>query len=262
MSMSTDILWVEQRSPARIITLNRPQVRNALNLQLLQALEQAVDQVRFSRDLRVLIITGVGTRAFCAGADLKERLTMSEGEVRHFLSSIRQLFTKIEGLPLPVIAAINGVALGGGMELVLACDLRVAADTATMGFTETQLAIIPGAGGTQRLPRLVGTGLAKELIYTGRQLSAQEAFEKGLVNRVAEADTIMDVCLELAEEISKAGPLALAQAKFAIDKGLDVDLYSGLAIEASAYEVCIPTEDRLEGLKAFREKRIPVYRGR
>jgi len=262
MSMSADILWVEQRPPARIITLNRPQVRNALNLQLLQALEQAVDQVSFSRDLRVLIITGEGTRAFCAGADLKERLTMSEGEVRHFLYCIRRLFTKIEGLPLPVIAAINGVALGGGMELVLACDLRVAAATATMGFTETQLAIIPGAGGTQRLPRLVGTGLAKELIYTGRQLSAQEAFAKGLVNRLAEADTVVDVCLELAEEISKAGPIALAQAKFAINKGLDVDLYSGLAIEASAYEVCIPTEDRLEGLKAFREKRKPLYRGR
>ena len=134
--------------------------------------------------------------------------------------------------------------------------------TATMGLTETQLAIIPGAGGTQRLPRLVGVGLAKELIYTGRQLSAREAFEKGLVNRLAVGDNIMDVCLELAEEISKAGPIAIAQAKFAMNKGLDVDLYSGLAIESSAYEVSIPTEDRLEGLKAFSEKRKPVYKGR
>ena len=162
----------------------------------------------------------------------------------------------------PVIAAINGVALGGGTELALACDLRVAAAEATMGFTETRLAIIPGAGGTQRLPRLVGVGTAKELIYTGRQLSAQEAREIGLVNRIAEADKLMDVCFELAEEISKAGPIAVAQAKSAINKGLNMDLHSGLAIEASAYEVCIPTEDRLEGLQAFKEKRKPIYKGR
>jgi enoyl-CoA hydratase/carnithine racemase len=261
-SMSEEVLLVEQRPPARIITLNRAHVRNALNLSLLQALEKAVDEVSYSRDLRLLIITGAGDRAFCAGADLKERLTMSEGDVRYFLSTIRRLLTKIEGLPLPVLAAVNGVALGGGMELALACDLRVAVATATMGLTETKLAIIPGAGGTQRLPRLVGVGLAKELIYTGRQLSAQEAFEKGLINRVAAADNIMDVCLELAEEISQAGPIAIAQAKLAMNKGLDVDLYSGLAIEASAYEACIPTEDRLEGLKAFGEKRKPDYKGR
>jgi enoyl-CoA hydratase/carnithine racemase len=260
--MNENVLLVERRPPALIVTLNRPRVRNALNLQLLRALEQAVGQVSLSGDLRLLVITGSGDRAFCAGADLKERLTMSEAEVRGFLSSIRRLFNKIEGLPLPVIAAINGVALGGGMELALACDLRVAAATATMRFTETQLAIIPGAGGTQRLPRLVGVGLAKELIYTGREFTAQEAFESGLVNRLAEGDHIMGVCLELAEEISKAGPIALAQAKFAMNRGLDVDLYSGLAIEASAYEVCIPTEDRLEGLRAFKEKRKPVYRGR
>ena len=148
------------------------------------------------------------------------------------------------------------------MELALACDLRVAVAGATMGFTETRLAIIPGAGGTQRLPRLVGIGLAKELIYTGRQLSAKEAHEIGLVNRIAAADKLMDVCFELAEKISKGGPIALSQAKFAINKGLDMDLHSGLAIEASAYEVCIPTEDRLEGLEAFKEKRKPVYKGR
>ncbi len=260
--MTEDILLVEERPPARILTLNRAQVRNALNLELLQALEQAVDEARFAEDLRILIITGAGDRAFCAGADLKERLGMSDDEVRGFLSSIRRLCLKIEGLPLPVLAAINGVALGGGLELALACDLRVAAANATMGLTETRFAIIPGAGGTQRLPRLVGVGLAKELIYTGRQLRAQEALEKGVVNRLAAADTLMEVCLEMAEEISKAGPIALAQVKFAINKGLDVDLHSGLAIEASAYEICIPTEDRREGLEAFQEKRSPVFKGR
>jgi enoyl-CoA hydratase/carnithine racemase len=260
--MSEKVLLIEHRPPVRILTLHRPQTRNALNSKLIQELESAIDEARFSEDLRVLIITGAGDKAFCAGADLKERLTMSDGEVRHFLSAIRRLFTKIEELPLPVVAAVNGVSLGGGTELALACDLRVAVAHATMGLTETRLAIIPGAGGTQRLPRLVGIALAKELIYTGRQLTAQEALAKGLVNRLAESDELMDVCLELCGEISEAGPVALAQAKFAINKGNDAELHTGLAIEASAYEACIPTEDRIEGLKAFQEKRKPVYKGR
>lgn len=260
--MPEQVLLVEHRPPVRIITLNRLQASNALNSQLLRELELAVDEVRSSEDLRVLIITGAGEKAFCAGADLKERLTMSEDEVRSFLSTIRRLFAKIEELPLPVIAAINGVSLGGGTELALACDLRVASTSASMGLTETRLAIIPGAGGTQRLPRLVGTALAKELIFTGRKLTAQEGLSIGLVNRIAESEELMDGCLELAGDISKGGPIALAQAKFAINKGQDVELQTGLAIEASAYEMCIPTEDRIEGLKAFKEKRQPVYKGR
>jgi enoyl-CoA hydratase/carnithine racemase len=227
--MSEQVLLIENRPPVRILTLQRPEARNALNSKLIQELERAIDEVRFTEDLRVLVITGAGDKAFCAGADLKERLAMSDDEVRRFLSTIRRLFTKIEELPLPVLAAINGVSLGGGTELALACDLRVAVDYATMGLTETRLAIIPGAGGTQRLPRLVGIALAKELIYG---------------------------------EISKAGPIALAQAKFAINRGKDAELHTGLAIEASAYEACIPTEDRIEGLKAFKEKRKPVYKGR
>ena len=260
--MSDQVLLTENRPPFLILTLNRPEARNALNSKLLQELELAIDEASLSADLRVLLITGGGDRAFCAGADLKERLTMSESEVRSFLSAIRRLFVKIEELSLPVIAAINGFALGGGTELALACDLRVAVADATLGLTETRFAIIPGAGGTQRLPRLIGIPLAKELIYTGRQLSAQEALAKGLVNRIAPRDKLMEVCLELAGEIAKAGPIALAQAKFAINKGQDVELHTGLAIEASAYETCIPTEDRIEGLEAFREKRQPVYKGR
>lgn len=260
--MSAQVLLVEHRPPVLILTLNRPQSRNALNSQLLRELELAVDQTRLSEDLRVLIITGAGEKAFCAGADLKERLTMSETEVRSFLSTIRRVFVKIEESSLPVIAAINGVALGGGTELALACDLRVASSSALMGLTETRLAIIPGAGGTQRLTRLVGPSLAKELIFTGRKLTAQEGLSIGLVNRIAESEELIDACLEVAGDISQGGPIALAQAKFAINKGQDVELQTGLAIEASAYEVCIPTEDRLEGLKAFKEKRKPVYKGR
>ena len=260
--MSSQVLLKEQRPPFLILTLNRPQVRNALNFELLKELERAIDEAGCLEGLRVLIITGGGDRAFCAGADLKERLTMSESEVRSFLSDIRRLLIKIEELPLPVVAAINGFALGGGTELALACDLRVAVVDATLGLTETRFAIIPGAGGTQRLPRLIGTSLAKELIYTGRQLTAQEALAKGLVNRITARGKLMDDCLELAGEIAKAGPIAVAQAKFAINKGQDVELHTGLAIEASAYEACIPTEDRIEGLKAFKEKRPPIYKGR
>jgi enoyl-CoA hydratase/carnithine racemase len=260
--MSDQVLLIEHRPPFLVLTLNRPEVRNALNSNLLQELEVAIEEASLLEDLRVLIITGGGDRAFCAGADLKERLTMSESEVRSFLSAIRRVLVKLEELPLPVIAAINGFALGGGTELALACDLRVAVADATLGLTETRFAIIPGAGGTQRLPRLIGIPLAKELIYTGRELSAQEALAKGLVNRIAPRDKLMEVCLELAGEIVKAGPVALAQAKFAINKGQDVELHTGLAIEASAYETCIPTEDRIEGLEAFREKRQPVYKGR
>jgi enoyl-CoA hydratase/carnithine racemase len=260
--MSDQILLVEDQPPFLILTLNRPEVRNALNAKLLRELELAIDEARFLEGLRVLIITGSGDKAFCAGADLKERLNMAESEVRSFLSAIRRLLIKIEELPLPVIGAINGFALGGGTELALACDLRVAVADATLGLTETRFAIIPGAGGTQRLPRLIGIPLAKELIYTGRQLSAQEALATGLVNRIAPRGKLMKVCLELAGEIAKAGPVAVAQAKFAINKGQDVELHTGLAIEASAYETCIPTEDRIEGLEAFREKRQPVYKGR
>jgi enoyl-CoA hydratase/carnithine racemase len=260
--MADQVLLIEHRPPFLILTLNRPEVRNALNFKLLHELELAIDEAPSLENLRVLLITGSGDEAFCAGADLKERLTMSETEVRSFLSAIRRLLVKIEELPLPVIAAINGFALGGGTELALACDLRVAAANATLGLTETLFAIIPGAGGTQRLPRLMGIPLAKELIYTGRQLPAQEALAKGLVNRIAARGKLMEVCLELAGEIARAGPIAVAQAKFAINKGQDVELHTGLAIEASAYETCIPTEDRIEGLKAFKEKRQPIYKGR
>ena len=260
--MREEVLLSESHPPVCLLTLNRPRMSNAFNVQLLQELERAVAEARFAENLRVLVITGAGTRTFCSGADLKERLTMSEAEVRRFLFSIRRLFNDLEALPLPVIAAINGVALGGGMELALACDLRVATVNASMGLPETQLAIIPGAGGTQRLPRLVGVSVAKELIFTGRRLTAEEALAKGLVNRIVAEDKLLDVCFELAEEICGAGPIALRQAKLAINKGLEVDLHTGLAIEASSYEVCIPTEDRVEGLRAFQEKRKPVYKGR
>ncbi|MFP4305584.1 MAG: enoyl-CoA hydratase [Desulfococcaceae bacterium] len=256
------VLLASEADGVLTLTLNRPKVMNSFNFDQLRALKTEVDRVRFRRDVRVVVVTGSGDRAFCAGADLKERATLTEAEVREFIYTIRTLFTEIEELPQPVIAAVNGVALGGGTELALACDIRIAADTATLGLTETRLAIIPGAGGTQRLPRLVGRGRAKEMIFTGRRVPADEALEIGLVEKVVPAEELMAACEEIAAQIKETGPVAVGQAKYAINRGLETDIHTGLAIESNAYWVTIPTEDRTEGLTAFREKRKPVYRGR
>ena len=260
--MTGDILLAEEQDGVLLLTLNRPEIMNSLDFPLLHALGRQVDKIRFDHTIRVVIITGAGDRAFCAGADLKERRTLSPVQVKKYIYTIRDLFSNIENLNKPVIAAVNGVALGGGTELALAADIRVASTSATMGLTETRLAIIPGAGGTQRLPRLVGKGKAKELIFTGARIVAQEAFSIGLVNKVAEPDALLTECRQTAAMICEAGPLAIAQAKHAINHGLETDLTTGLAIESNAYWTLIPTEDRLEGLTAFQEKRKPNYKGK
>ena len=235
---------------------------NSFNFAMLYALKEQIDAIRFDQDIRVIIITGSGQKAFCAGADLKERADLNELQVKEFIFTIRDLFTSIEYLNKPVIAAINGVALGGGVELCLACDIRIAAMNASMGLTETRLAIIPGGGGTQRLPRLIGRGKAKELIFTGRRVDAREALQIGLVNQICENENLHDECRKMAAMICETGPIAIEQAKYAINYGLETDLHTGLGIESNAYWVTIPTEDRLEGLTAFREKRKPVYKGK
>ena len=259
--MSEQELLVSEKDGVATVTLNRPQVMNSLNFDLLRALSRKIDDYRFRREVRVVIVTGAGEKAFCAGADLKERAGMKPEQVKEYIFTIRNLFTSIEELNKPVIAAVNGIALGGGTELALASDIRIAAASATMGLTETRLAIIPGAGGTQRLPRLVGRGKAKELIFTGRRIGAAEAERIGLVNRVCELRDLLDECRAMAAMICETGPIAIEQAKYAINKGIETDINTGLAIESNAYWVTIPTEDRLEGLAAFREKRKPVYRG-
>lgn len=260
--MEHPVVLEERKDQTAILTLNRPEVMNSFNFAMLRGLQEKIDAVRFDPDIRVVIITGAGDKAFCAGADLKERATLSDIQVKEFIFTIRNLFTAVEYLPKPVIAAVNGVALGGGTELALACDIRIAASSATMGLTETRLAIIPGAGGTQRLPRLVGRGKAKELIFTGRRVGADEALQIGLVNKVVPSEKLMEACLEMAAMICETGPIAIQQAKYAINYGLETDLHTGLAIESNAYWITIPTEDRLEGLAAFREKRKPVYKGK
>jgi enoyl-CoA hydratase/carnithine racemase len=260
--MGESVLLAEEKDGILLLTLNRPEVMNALNFSLLHDLKERIEDVRFRADIRVLIISGSGQKAFCSGADLKERAGLSPEKVKEYIFTIRDLFTTIEYLNKPVIAAVNGLALGGGTELALASDIRIAADTATMGLTETRLAIIPGAGGTQRLPRLIGKGKAKELIFTGRRVGAVEALEIGLVNKVCQAQDLLEECLKMAAMICETGPIAIEQAKYAINYGLETDLHTGMAIESNAYWVCIPTEDRLEGLTAFREKRQPVYKGK
>lgn len=243
------------------ITLHRPGELNCLDYETLLQLENIVDQIQIDREIRAVIITGAGNRSFCTGADLKERRHFTDEQVRMVVNKIRKVFDKIEELPQPTIAAINGFCFGGGFELALACDFRFAADTAVIGLTEVSWAIIPGAGGTQRLPRLIGKGKAKELIFTARKINANTAEKFGILNGVSLPENLLIKCKELAGEIIQNGPLAIIQAKFAINHGCEVDMKTGLAIEGKAYEVIIPTKDRVEALKAFSEKRKPNFLG-
>ncbi|OQX25521.1 MAG: enoyl-CoA hydratase [Desulfobacteraceae bacterium IS3] len=260
--MDENILLAEEQDSVVTLTLNRPDVMNSFNFALLRALRDQIESLRFRSDVRVIIITGAGDKAFCSGADLKERATLNPTQVKEYIFTIRNLFTSIEQLNKPVIAAVNGVALGGGTELALASDIRIASMNATMGLTETRLAIIPGAGGTQRLPRLVGRGKAKELMFTGRRVGAEEALKISLVNQICELKDLLAECRKMAAMICETGPIAIEQVKYAINYGIEADLHTGLAIESNAYWVTIPTEDRIEGLTAFREKRKPVYKGK
>ena len=245
-----------------LITLTRPEAANAMSVQLLRELSDMLDQINGDPAVRVVLLTGAGEKAFCAGADLKERKGMADRQVKQIVQLIGATVAKVETLAQPVIAVLNGVAFGGGLELALACDLRIAATHAKLGLTETSLGIIPGAGGTQRLPRLIGLGKAKELIYTARRLNAAEAKDYGIVEYVYEEHEVMEKAQQLALEMAKNAPLSLVQAKVAINQGVEVDLATGLKIESLAYSALIPTKDRLEGLLAFQEKRAPQYSGK
>lgn len=259
--MSEQTVLVEQRGWILLLILNRPNVANCLNLPTLLQLRATLEEFRFDPLFRAVVITGSGGKAFCAGADLKERQGMTMVEVRRYVRTIRQAFDEVAAYSKPVIAAINGQAFGGGLELALACDIRVAAEGARMGLTECTLGIIPGAGGTQRLTRLVGPGRAKELILSGRRVGASEALAMGLVERLVPAEALLSEALDLAGIIAANAPRAVEQAKFAIDRGSQTDLATGLELEAKAYETLLPTRDRLEGLAAFAEKRKPQYVG-
>lgn len=244
------------------LTLQRPEVANALSVGLLESMNEAFRELAGDSAARCVLVTGVGEKAFCAGADLKERVGMPEEQARRTVHLINEVMNAVEALPQPTIAALNGFAFGGGLELAMACDIRIASDTAMMGLTETSLGIIPGAGGTQRLPRLVGVGRAKEMIFSARRIDANEAMAIGLVEFVVGQEELLDRARLLAKAIAKNGPLAVRQAKRAIQSGFGLPLEQGLAKEYEAYQLVLASQDRLEGLQAFREKRPPVYQGK
>lgn len=258
----SDFVKVEVEDGIAMLTLMRAEAANALSIQMLHEMNEALEAIQYDRSIRVVIVTGDGEKAFCAGADLKERNGMSEEQVRKTVALIGKTISHFETLAQPVIAALNGVAFGGGLELALACDIRIASSHVKLGLTETALGIIPGAGGTQRLPRLIGVGKAKELIYTARRLSADEAFTYGIVEHVVAPQELVVKAKALAAEMAKNAPLSLIQAKTAINQGMQTDIATGLQIESLAYSRLLYTEDRVEGLKAFQEKRAPLYSGK
>ena len=252
---------LERRGTTAWLTLSRPDAANALSLELVIALGAAIRDIHADASIRVLVITGAG-KSFCAGADLKERLAMTLDETRAFLDLLHQTLCALGELSCAVIAAINGAAFGGGLELALACDIRIGAEGASMGLVETRLGIIPGAGGTQRLPRIVGVAKAKELILTGRRIDAQTACNIGLLSAVLPPAELLTAAQTLVDEITCGSPLAIAQAKVAIDEGIAGRLDEGLRFERRCYEEVLISADRNEGLRAFAEKRPPRFEGK
>jgi enoyl-CoA hydratase/carnithine racemase len=246
-----------------LVTLNRPDVRNALNTQMGRDLRDVFVPLAFdASDVRSIVITGAGDKAFCAGGDLKERNGMTEAQWRAQHAIFEEAVYGVMNSLVPVIGAVNGAAFGGGCELALACDFVYAASTARFALTETTLGIMPGCGGTQNLARAVGARRAKELILSGRPFTADQAYEWGLVNRVCEPAALLDATLDIAKAIGANGPIGVRQAKKSIQRGMDVDLRTGLAFEVEAYNRTVDTEDRHEGVRAFNEKRKPKFAGK
>jgi enoyl-CoA hydratase len=254
-------LLLEKDGHIALITLNRPEVRNALDPRTWAEIRAAIRECRFDNDVRVVIITGAGGKAFASGADIRSLRDRETLEV--LKSEAQESLNDIENLDKPVIAAIDGFALGGGCELAMACDIRIATSRSKLGQPEVNLGIIPGAGGTQRLQRIVGIGKAKELIFTGDIISAQEAKEIGLVNKVVEQpEELLPAAKEMAQKIIAKGPVAVSLAKLAINVGSNTDINSGLLFEKFAQTIAFSTEDRIEGTTAFLEKRKPEFKGK
>ena len=260
--MSEEFVLLEKTPPLATITINRPKALNALNSTVLKELDEILDRVNEDDEIRVVIVTGAGEKAFVAGADIAEMSGMTPLEGSNFSRLGQLVFKKVEELKKPVIAAVNGFALGGGSELALACDFIYASENAKFGLPEVTLGIMPGFGGTQRLPRLIGKGRAKELIFTGKMISAAEAYEIGMVNKVVPPDQLMDAVKDVANQIAKNGPIAVSIAKGLVDVGYDIPLDDGCIMESKSFGVCASTEDKHEGMKAFLEKRKPVFKGR
>lgn len=245
---------IQKNGKTAVLTINRPEALNALNSQVLSDLKEALDELKKEADLRCLIITGAGPKSFVAGADIGEMSTMNPKKGEAFGIAGNKVMSQVASFPCPVIAAVNGYALGGGFELALACDLRLASEKARFAFPETGLGITPGFGGTQRLARLVGPALASELIFTGRTVKADEALAKGMVSQVCAPEELLDKAQELADTIAGRAPIAICQAKKAIRGGLDLTLEKGLDYESECFGECFDSEDQKNAMKAFVEK--------
>ncbi|MFZ5944482.1 MAG: enoyl-CoA hydratase-related protein [Bacillota bacterium] len=243
------------------LTINRPKALNALNTETLIEIRDAVKAAANNEEVQALIITGAGEKAFVAGADIAQMKDLNVLDGRNMTILGQEVFTEIENLPKPVIAAVNGFALGGGCEIAMACDIRIASEKAKFGQPEVNLGIIPGYGGTQRLPRLIGKGKAKYYIFTGEMMTAEQAFQFGLVDKVVAPEELINKAKEVAKTIMSKAPVAVMMAKKAINNGLDMDLDSGIAYEAEAYTTTFSTQDRVEGMTAFVEKRKPNFTG-
>lgn len=243
------------------ITFNRPKVLNALNEASLKEFSHAIDKVTGDEDIRVLILTGAGDKSFVAGADITEFLKFNALKAKIFSEMGHGIVSRLQELPIPVIAAVNGFALGGGCEVVIACDFIYASENAMFGLPEINLGIIPGFGGTQRLPRLIGKNRAKEMIFTGKMITAAEAQAMGLVNKVCIQGQLMDEVLNVARIIVSKGKISLRAAKQAINAGMDVDLKTGCRIEIDAFAICLASPDAKEGTQAFLEKRAANFKG-
>lgn len=259
--MSTDNILVEFQDKTAILTINRPDRLNALNRIVMGEIERAMFDVEREDKIRAVIVTGSGEKAFVAGADIKEMDGLSPTQARTHAAYGQRVVSLFERCRAPVIAAINGFALGGGLELALACDIRLAADNAELGLPEVGLGLIPGFGGTQRLARLIGKGRALEMMVTARRVKAEEALSIGLVNQVVPRGELMAKAHELATKISSNAPIAVQMAKQSMHDGLDTDLKRGLDIEASLFGLIFSTKDYQEGVKAFIEKRKPTFSG-
>ncbi len=257
--MNFETLLFEKRENIGIVSINRPSSMNSLNSKVLDELDRLFDEIKRDKDIYVVVLTGMG-KAFVAGADIPEMKDKNTLEAKEFADKGLNLFRKIELMEKPVIAAVNGFALGGGCELAMCCDIRIGSNKAKFGQPEVGLGITPGFGGTQRLPRLVGEGRAKEIIFTCDIIDAEEAYRIGLLNKIVAAEELMEKSLEMASKIASKGQIAVRHSKTSINIGIETNLDSAMEIEASLFSMCFSTEDQKEGMGAFLEKRHPEYK--
>jgi enoyl-CoA hydratase len=259
--MTYEFIIPELEKPAATITFNRPKSLNALNSGLLDEFSQVLDIIFRDENIRVLVLTGSGEKAFVAGADIAELSQLTALNAKMFAQKGHGIIRKLQSLPIPVIAAVNGFALGGGSEIALACDFIYASENARFGFPEINLGLIPGFGGTQRASRIIGMNQAKELIFTGKIITAQEAFQMGMVNKIFPLNSLMEESMKTALMMASKGKVSIRAAKQVINRGMDVDLETGCHLETDAFSLCFSSPDAREGTMAFLEKRTPDFKG-